>query len=57
MAAMPERDGTSKKALEEAMARLFAEKKIAVVKEGPPSKQRERLVVVEDEVRQKRMEA
>ncbi|UFX41934.1 AAA family ATPase [Bradyrhizobium sp. 41S5] len=55
MATMPEREGTSKKALEEAMARLFAEKKIAVVKEGPPSKQRERLVVVEDEVRQKRM--
>ncbi|MCK1619579.1 AAA family ATPase [Bradyrhizobium sp. 159] len=55
MAAMPEREGTSKKALEEAMARLFTEKKIAVVKEGPPSKLRERLVVVEDEIRQKRM--
>lgn len=55
MAAMPERDGTSKKSLIDAMARLFAEKKIAVVKEGPPSKQRERLVVVEDEIRQKRM--
>ncbi|PDT75742.1 AAA family ATPase [Bradyrhizobium sp. C9] len=55
MATLPEREGTNKKALEEAMARLFADKKIAVVKEGPPSKQRERLVVVEDEVRQKRM--
>ncbi|MET4487002.1 AAA family ATPase [Bradyrhizobium sp. LA7.1] len=55
MLAMPERGSTSKKALEEAMARLFAEKKIAVIKEGPPSKQRERLVVVEDEIRQKRM--
>jgi len=55
MAAMPEREGTSKKALEEAMARLFAENKIAVVKEGPPSRSRERLVVVEDEIRQKRM--
>jgi RecA-family ATPase len=55
MATMPERDGTSKKALEESMARLFAEKKIAVVKEGPPSRQRERLVVIEDEVRQKRV--
>jgi hypothetical protein len=55
MSAMPEREGVSKKALAEAMARLFAEKKIAVVMEGPPSKQRERLVVVEDEIRQKRM--
>lgn len=55
MAAMPEREGVSKKSLIDAMARLFAEKKIAVVKEGPPSKQRERLVVVEDEIRQKRM--
>jgi RecA-family ATPase len=55
MAAMPERGGASKKTLEEAMARLFAENKIAVVKEGPPSRQRERLVVVEDEIRQKRM--
>lgn len=55
MAAMPEREGASKKTLEEAMARLFAENKIAVVKEGPPSRQRERLVVVEDEIRQKRM--
>jgi RecA-family ATPase len=54
MAAMPEREGTSKKAFEEAMARLFAEKKIAVVREGPPSKLRERLVVVDDEIRQKR---
>ncbi|MBH5371481.1 AAA family ATPase [Bradyrhizobium glycinis] len=55
MGAMPERGGTTKKALEEAMARLFTENKIAVVKEGPPSRQRERLVVVEDEIRQKRM--
>ncbi|KYK44784.1 hypothetical protein A1D31_35770 [Bradyrhizobium liaoningense] len=55
MAAMPEREGTTKKALEEAMARLFTENTIAVVKEGPPSRQRERLVVVEDEIRQKRM--
>lgn len=55
MAGMPEREGTSKKALEEAMARLFTEKKIAVVKEGPPSRQRERLVVIEDEAQQKRM--
>ena len=55
MAAMPEREGISKKSLIDAMARLFAEKKIAVVKEGPPSKQRERLVVIEDEIRQKRM--
>jgi RecA-family ATPase len=55
MAGMPEREGTSKKALEEAMGRLFTEKKIAVVKEGPPSRQRERLVVVEDEIQQKRM--
>lgn len=55
MAALPEREGTSKKALEEAMARLFTEKKIAVVKEGPPSRHRERLVVVDDEIRQKRM--
>ncbi|EIG63496.1 AAA family ATPase [Bradyrhizobium sp. WSM1253] len=57
MAAMPERGGTSKRSLEESMARLFAEKKIAVVKEGPPSRLRERLVVVEDEIRQKRMAA
>lgn len=55
MAAMPEREGVSKKSLIDAMARLFTEKKIAVVMEGPPSKQRERLVVVEDEIRQKRM--
>jgi hypothetical protein len=55
MTAMQEREGVSKKSLIEAMARLFAEKKIAVVMEGPPSKQRERLVVVEDEIRQKRM--
>jgi len=55
MSTMPERDGVSKKSLAEAMGRLFAEKKIAVVMEGPPSKQRERLVVVEDEIRQKRM--
>lgn len=55
MVAMPERGSTSKKSLEEAMARLFAQKKIAVVREGPPSRLRERLVVVEDEIRQKRM--
>lgn len=57
MADMPEAASISKKALAEAMARLFAAGKIKVIHEGPPSKKRERLVVIEDEIRDGRMTA
>lgn len=54
MAKRPDRDGLSKKALEEAMHRSLAAGTAAVVTEGSPSRQRQRLVVVADEVKQGR---
>ncbi len=55
MAEMPGANGLSKKALEEAMRRLFAAEKIRVEMEGPQSKARQRLVVVADEIAAGRM--
>lgn len=57
MAEMPGAEGVSKKSLEEAMKRLFAGDQIKVISEGPPSKPRQRLVVIEDEIKAGRMSA
>lgn len=54
MAKRPDREGTNKKALEEAMHRALAAGTVVVVTEGPPSRQRQRLVVVADEIAQGR---
>lgn len=50
-------EGTTKKQFEAAMTRLFKSEQIRVVMEGPPSKQRQRLVVIADEIAAKRMQA
>ncbi|WP_197057521.1 AAA family ATPase [Aureimonas altamirensis] len=55
IAGMPGATSLSKKTLEESMKRLFADEKIRVISEGPPSKSRERLVVVADEIEASRM--
>lgn len=54
MAKRPDREGASKKALEYAMHRAIADGTVVTVWEGSPSKKRQRLVVVEDEVKQGR---
>lgn len=54
LAEMPGSEGLNKKVLEEAMKRLFASGAIKVVNEGPPSKSRQRLVVVADEIAARR---
>lgn len=45
MTLRPEAKGTSKKAMEAAMHRLLAEGLVKVILDGPPSKQRQRLIV------------
>jgi hypothetical protein len=57
MAKRPDREGTNKRALEEAMHRALAAGTVAVVTEGPPSRQRQRLVVVAVEVAQGRADS
>lgn len=52
---MPGSEGLDKKTLEAAMKRLFATDKIRVIYEGPPSKERQRLVVISDEIAAGRM--
>ncbi|MGX5710508.1 bifunctional DNA primase/polymerase [Brucella lupini] len=56
MADMPNADDVNKDGLEGAMKRLFAANKIRVEMEGPQSKQRQRLVVIADEIAAGRMD-
>lgn len=55
MEGMPNAEGIDKKGFEGAMKRLFAADKIRVEMEGPQSKQRQRLVVIADEIAAGRM--